>query len=301
MTHRINQDNADYFAFTGPMRLDQTLHSLEGILKGIAADGLLQAREVRALERWLDDNRELQNKHPFNEISAALTTALADDTLTPEEIADVLWLCERFHTDNIYFDAITSDMQRLHGMMAGCLFDGVITEDELKQLRAWMDDREHLRSCYPYDELQSLILAVLKDGRIDVHEQTMLKHFFAEFINYIGHRAVTKPDPADIDIGMPIAGLCAVDPDIVFPDKCFCFTGASEKAPRSEIAAIITKRNGLFSPRVTQDLDYLVVGADGNPCWAFSCYGRKVELAMKYRRAGCHMLIVHECDFWDAL
>ncbi|GMA55471.1 hypothetical protein GCM10025857_68280 [Alicyclobacillus contaminans] len=52
---------------------------------------------------------------------------------------------------------------------------------------------------------------------------------------------------------------------------------------------------------MTVDTDYLVVGDQGNPCWAFSCYGRKVEKAVKLRKQGRRILIIHEVDFWDAL
>lgn len=57
-----------------------------------------------------------------------------------------------------------------------------------------------------------------------------------------------------------------------------------------------------FFNRITKPnaADFLVVGADGNPCWAFACYGRKVEMAIDYRKQGCKLLIVHENDFWDA-
>jgi hypothetical protein len=58
---------------------------------------------------------------------------------------------------------------------------------------------------------------------------------------------------------------------------------------------------GVVKKGVTRDLDYLILGAEGNPCWAYSCYGRKVEQAMNYRRAGSLLLIVHENDLHDAI
>lgn len=36
------------------------------------------------------------------------------------------------------------------------------------------------------------------------------------------------------------------------------------------------------------------------PCWAFSCYGRKVEEAMNMRKQGYKISIVKEIDFIDA-
>jgi hypothetical protein len=52
---------------------------------------------------------------------------------------------------------------------------------------------------------------------------------------------------------------------------------------------------------VNAKLNYLVIGADGNPCWAYACYGRKVEKAVELRKKGKRIVIVHENDFHDAL
>jgi len=47
--------------------------------------------------------------------------------------------------------------------------------------------------------------------------------------------------------------------------------------------------------------DYLVLGTDGNPCWAFACYGRKVEKVIQLRKEGHKIILLHENDFWDAI
>ena len=52
---------------------------------------------------------------------------------------------------------------------------------------------------------------------------------------------------------------------------------------------------------VAKQTEFLVISAKGNPCWAFSCYGRKVEKAVKLRKKGHAIVIVHESDFWDAV
>jgi hypothetical protein len=49
---------------------------------------------------------------------------------------------------------------------------------------------------------------------------------------------------------------------------------------------------------VSRKTNYLIVGDDGNPCWAFACYGRKVEKAINLRKQGTQIIIVHENDFW---
>ena len=57
----------------------------------------------------------------------------------------------------------------------------------------------------------------------------------------------------------------------------------------------------LYQNNITNNTSYLIVGNDGNPCWAYSCYGRKVEDAIERRKKGQHLTIVNEVDFWDAL
>lgn len=51
----------------------------------------------------------------------------------------------------------------------------------------------------------------------------------------------------------------------------------------------------------SKKVDYLVIGAEGNPCWSYACYGRKVERAVELRKEGLRIMIVHERDFHDAL
>ena len=90
-------------------------------------------------------------------------------------------------------------------------------------------------------------------------------------------------------------------PQLIIPDNLFCFTGVSYKAKRSEIKEIVESKGGKFKNTVVKETNYLIVGNGGNPCWAFSCYGRKVEQAVNLRKAGHGILIVHENDFWDEI
>ncbi|MBL8827994.1 MAG: BRCT domain-containing protein [Planctomycetaceae bacterium] len=90
-----------------------------------------------------------------------------------------------------------------------------------------------------------------------------------------------------------------MDPQIEFPKRVFCFTGKSAKASRKQLATLISEKGGVFKDSIVRELDYLIVGADGDPCWAYSCYGRKIEQVIELRKCGFPMLLVHENDFWD--
>lgn len=296
-TQKVNEDNAAFFDFTWPQRINRAVHELEGILLGVTADAVVNDSELSKLTLWIGRHREFEKCGPFKDTIDMLETVLLDKKIDEEERADLLWMCSRFSEENQFYCHLTSDMQRLQGLLAGIAADRKINQAELDALTAWMETRSHLKGCWPYDELESLITQVMADGEISEDEHAALLRYFREFT--IGeHAAVELRDElADYNI----SGICAVSPSITFPEMTFCFTGTSKKCSRSEIQQIILDLGGKFTKALTHATNYLVVGGDGSPCWAFSCYGRKVEEAMRLRKKGVRLLIVHEVDFWDHL
>jgi len=290
-------DHYNYHRYTGPARLEKSINSLIGIVEGIAIDQAVNAREVQFLNDWLAEHVEAANLHPYNELIPVLNAALADGVLTADERDDILWLCNKLRSTE-FFDKVTADLQRLHAILGAILADGVITENELVGLSAWLAEHDHLQRCWPYDEIHSLVVSVMADKKIDEQEQKMLRGFFSEFIAFLDDRTITAP-PVEIDGN--IVGLCAVCPDITLPGGVFCFTGASSRYTRNELASVVRQAGGEFVDTVSKKVHYLIIGADGNPCWAYACYGRKVEKAVKMRKEGSRILIVHEHDFHDAL
>lgn len=292
----LHQDYRPYYRFTGPQRIDRAIHTLEGIVCGIAADRLVNFRELAELTRWIGDHLEFVDRHPFNEVIPVLQNALADGVFDDEERRDLLWLCERISTGSNYFDEATSDMQRLQGILAGIVADSRINEQELRYLQTWIDEHQNLKTCWPYDEIESLLIDVMRDGVIDETEHTALSAFFSEFTSSPGSRSIASRLPEEM-----VSGLCAVCPDVIFAEQLFCFTGSSKRATREVMEAMTKERGGLTSRTVVRRLHYLVIGTDGNPCWTYACYGRKVEQAVELRREGLPVVLVHEYDFWDAI
>lgn len=295
---------SEYRKFMKKEEMHKALNSLTGILSGVAADGMVSEDEKNEIQNWYALHVHLIKIHPFNEILPALDMAFADDVLDIEEINCALWLCQRFldtQNEKLYFDYITSQIQQLEGMLHGIISDGTISDDEISSLNAWLNDNDHLSGVYPFDEVYSLLLAAKDDGIISTDERNMLKAFFSTFVDTRTSYNIHENDVAALQKQYSIGGICAVCPEIEIEGKTFCFTGVSKKATRKEIADMICSRGGLYNDRVTLDTDYLIVGADGNPCWAFSCYGRKVEKAVDLRKNGHSITIVHEYDFWDEI
>lgn len=293
----MHNNHKSYFHHTSKSRLDKTVNTLLGIIEGIAIDARINAREIEFLHEWVNEHQRVRKQHPFDELVPVVEEALEDGILSEDEHQDIVWLCEKL-TSQKYFDRVTVDLQRLHAIMGGILADGVVIEKELEGLSAWLSEHAHLKKCYPYDEVDSIILDVMADKIIDAKEQEMLRRLFSEFIQVCDDRIIKNP-PVYEDSS--IEGLCAVCPEITFDNSWFCFTGVSQKRSRKDLANIVTQLGGKVTNSVRQDLNYLVIGAEGNPCWAYACYGRKVEKAVNLRKKGAQLLIVHEYDFHDAV
>lgn len=294
-------DSFDFRKFTKKSDFDKALHTLEGLIKGIGIDSKLNKKEIEEIENWIKNTDRLFEKEVYKELLETLKHALADGILTEEEKKDIVWICKRFKTDNKFYDVITSDLQRLHGILHGIMADGKLDVKEIQGLKSWLFENEHLKGSYPYDELCSLILMILKDGKIDVNEDKILKVFFSEFIDLKITKNINLKEIEKYKNEITIKGICSLDPEILIKGKKFCFTGASMKAKRSDIKFIIEEKGGVFIENIRKDLDFLIIGSGGNPCWAYSCYGRKVEEAVELRKQGKSIQIVHELDFWDAI
>lgn len=296
-------DHSEYRHFTKRQRVDKAVHTLTGILKGIAIDSKINAEELKEVRNWCNDYRPIVIRAPFSELIPKIDQILADGIVQSEEQEEILWMCNNLSPEGVFYDQITHDIQLLQGVLHGILADDKITTEEAKQLEKWIDDNDHLKGSYPYDELESILMTALSDGIIDSEEEKLLKSFLEDFIEYSLGKRIKKESQrvrASLSKEFTLPGVCATCPEIVFKGKVFTFTGASERAQRSTITEMIINKGGLFLPNLTQDTEYLVVGAAGNPCWAFSCYGRKVEKAVSLRKEGSPIVIVHEHDFWDA-
>lgn len=295
----LHPDLRAYFRFAGKSRLEKSINSLLGLLEGIAIDRKVTPGEVSMLAMWLADHQDVAHCHPYNELTAAVAVAVQDGMLDPEERADITWLCERMRKAE-FFDVVTADLQRLHALVGGIAADGQISVEEMRGLSDWLAEHDHMKTRWPYDEISALTTKVLSDGRIEPLEHKLLMEFFTEFLSVLDERTIVRPIVVE-ESGKPITALCAVAPTIVFPGATFCFTGASAKYKRSEFEQIVRDLGGVPVSGVSVKLHYLVIGAEGNPCWAYACYGRKVEKAVELRRKGVKVVLVHENDFQDAI
>jgi len=294
-------DSEHFRAFTKKSEFDKALHELNGILIGIAIDEKINQKEIQELQSWIRTYHKILNYYPYKEIYEVILNAIDDNIIDDEEKQNLEWITNKYINSSVYYDVVTSDIQRLQGIFHGILSDNVITDEEIIKLDAWLEDNSHLIGHYPYDEVCSLITSILADHKITDEEKNHLKVFFSEFILEDTHSIIDFNEIQKLKQSISFAGVCTTNPQISFSNKQFCFTGKSNKSDRDEIIKTIKSLDGIYINSVSSKTNYLVYGDGGSPCWAYSCYGRKVEQAVNLRKNNHTIQIVYEADFWDAV
>lgn len=296
-----NVESEQYKKYTKPAELDKAISTLKGLVEGITSDGVFDEKETHELCNWISLHEDLRNRHPFSELFTIMDSAMADGVMDNDERENLLWFCQRVAGRGEYYDDITATIQYLCGIAHGMLSDGELTDKEIYSLKEWLDNTEFLQGTYPFDELTSILTSILADHRIEEEERNTLKAFLGELVEFKESYNLSEEYFKSLREKYTVQGVCALCPDITFKDRRFVFTGDSYRASRDELFELIKEQGGIPVTSVSGKTDYLIVGNAGNPCWAFSCYGRKIEKAMQLRKQGAKIQIVNETDFWDAI
>lgn len=291
----------DYRRFTKPAELHKAVNTLRGLVAGINSDMKVGSAEVTELIHWCEVHAELRDRHPFSEILPLVERATEDGVVTEDEAKDILWFCNNFADNNSYYNMVTSSIQFLAGMLHGLMADGELSDQEIITLKAWLSANDFLAGTYPFDEINSLLYVVLEDKKITQREREALMALFGGVIDFTSSYNLSEKEFSRLRETYSIGGICAVCPEIVFQNKTFCFTGEFYRGKRAEIADVVVQLGGKVRTSVSAKTDYLIVGNAGNPCWAYACYGRKIEQAVSLRKEGASIVIVNETDFWDAV
>lgn len=80
----------EYYGIVKGSTETKALQLLEGILKGIAVDGKINALECSSLQSWLYENCYLKGQYPYDRILSCVENVLFDGVVTEEESDDLL-------------------------------------------------------------------------------------------------------------------------------------------------------------------------------------------------------------------
>lgn len=298
---KIEKEIENYRKYTSKAEINKAMNLLDGLLTGLSIDKEINKLEIEELNSWCEKYLICIKKHPYNELIPFIRSITEDGLITEDEKHDLKWVINQILSENQYYDVITNDIQKLMGIIHGILADNIITDEEILLLKNWLLDNEHLVGIYPFDELESLLVGIMEDGVITEKERAYLKVFIAQFIDSNETKNINIEEIERLKKEITITGICTINPNIEFHEREFCFTGISKNMSREEFANKIISLGGLYNNNVTKKTSYLIVGNEVNPCWAYSCYGRKVEKAIELRKTGNRISIVSEIDYIDSI
>lgn len=264
-------------------------------------------------------------------LKGILSGIVADNKINDLELIFLdLWLS---YQDNLTNDGDAFDLQ---DMLSDILNDGVITQDELKELHLLIDDIIEYRHKNDssleskINEFLALITGVISDDIITEEEIFSISSWIEnnidveyewpiysinETIKIILKDGVITDEEKNhlLNCIKDITGIKIYENGIVYgmatdyfrnkkvdvfhSGANYCFTGKFLAGDRKLVKSYALKNGANIKDRVVKDLDFLVVGTLASRDWIYTSHGRKIEKAMKFQKKGKPIQIITE-DCW---
>lgn len=175
----------------------------------------------------------------------------------------------------------------LYGLIMGITADQIVNDEEFHFLNIWLLDNEIYTNTFPLNVVKRRINDILADGIITSEER---ENFYQDLLKISGgtyHETGSATSQS--------TGYGSEEPDLLIIDGSkFCLTGAFVTGTRDKCEQIITQLGGKPVKTVTQDLNYLVIGALASRDWIATSHGRKIEKALHYQGKGHPVIILSE-------
>lgn len=192
----------------------------------------------------------------------------------------------------------TKATQTLLGICTGLVADGQLCDQEIHFLHTWMLENSEAGKQWPGSEIMRRINAILDDGMISEEERldllTTLQNLTGN--EFIETGAAAPAAPA-MPPGLPIDDSATVS----FNGKVFCCTGKFIHGTRTNCHKDIIAVGGQVAESMTNDVDYLVIGALVSSEWMYQSFGRKIEKAALLREKRGKPAIITEQKWAEAL
>lgn len=177
--------------------------------------------------------------------------------------------------------ANTSKTNALLALVKEVCADGLVTEDEVGHLRAWIDEHQELAKEFPYALIQSSIEESLRDNILEPQE---LKQLFRTFCYLLD----------------PLGSIFPCE-NVDFTNKIVCLSGNFDYGTKEEVEKLLESMGATIHPRVIGKLNYLLVGNQASQEWSFGQYGQKIKQAIQLQMKGKPVKILKESDLMAAI
>lgn len=155
--------------------MNDNLVEVIGIIEGVNYDGIINELEINKLQSWLNHNRQFRNDKTFNKVVDLLERILEDNIITNEKKKELLYFANNYYKNvNNEHDSIVI----LHGLIEGIICDNEINQDEIEELKIWLEKSFFLKGNEVYDKVRLLIVRVLEDNIMTNDERDELFELF---------------------------------------------------------------------------------------------------------------------------
>ena len=268
--------------------VNKQLQNLKGILNGIAADQLLDEKELGFLDLWLKDCI-LPSEGDVFDLRDQLETVLSDGILDEEEREDTLRLIDSMlEFGRFGFDGDSGNkLNELIGLLTGISSNDHISDTEVRFLRDWLALNDSNSGIWQFDQLSQCVENVLADGIITEQERLSLKKAFdsmsgIEFAETGSASAKTATAFLDEVKALSLDTLRVV------------LTGKFVANSRKVVSEKLVAKGCILQKGIRKDTDLLLVGGYPSRDWKFATSGTKIEDAIARRKQGHKILILSE-------
>lgn len=251
--------------------IEASVNSLYGIVQGINYDNCITEDETIRLKKWVADNVLYKQYSIIYFLINVLERILKDNYISEYEKLELIEAVSATRYSIMYNESRVA-LQVLKGIIDGIISDKIIDDNEVYNLKRWLDDNDYLEDIYPYDKIVYSIKKVLEDGEISTEEKDRLLYEFNEIVN-------------------PSKDCCE---KIDFNGKTFCLTGEFLFGSKDDVSNLLQEKGAIEKSGVSSKLDYLIVGLVGSDAWKYGNYGGKILKAKELQEKGVNVKIVDE-------
>ena len=264
------------------------LHTLHGILEGIASDGVLDELELIFLDLWIKEST-LQVKSDVLDLTDILSDALSSGSIseaTRQDAMDLVSCVREFGKPN--FEDEEQRIDALIGILLGITADDQISNEEVAALEGWLEKNRNISDSWQFKACTNALSKVLEDGFVSEDERSYLLEIFK---NVSGNEFS--------DTGLAIsASTAAVQDEVAISEIKGCEIVITGKLvgfkSRAELVAKLEAQGAKVKGKVTRSTNILVVGGIASRDWKHTSSGNKIKDAMKLKNDGREIAIVSE-------
>ncbi len=257
-----------------------------GFLQGLVADHKINNKELDALHTYVSEYQESSKDGDIYDLVHATADLMAKASINAVEHEDLLSVIDCILEYRSREEIRQHEqVEELLGLCAGIIADGEVNYQETIRLQEWLVNNSGISEEWPACDIVMRIDNALQDGYLDKMEA---KEILDCLSILVGGKYT---DLGTTSIGLPIDVRNAIADDIEVADNSFCFTGKFFFGSRESCKTATKQMGGLPKERVTNTLDYLVVGSLASPFWTNSHFGTKIKRVMEMRDDGPPYLI----------